>query len=183
VGGDSFDTVRAALLGNSATGSSNGRTFSTFIAGGYDFHIGQLRIGPATALQYSSATINGFSENGSIAPVKVSSDSQNSLRTDLGLRGWTEFRLAQIGLRPFIRAAWEHEHEESPLSVSAALVDIPGSSITILGPSLGRDSVVVNAGVAVEWTRIFSTYISYDGQLGRDRYDSNGLSGGLQISF
>jgi hypothetical protein len=33
----------------------------------------------------------------------------------------------------------------------------------------------MNAGVAVEWTRNFSTYISYDGQLGRDRYDSNGL--------
>jgi outer membrane autotransporter protein len=183
VGADSFDTVRAALLSSSATGSSNGHAFSTFIAGGYDFHIGQLRMGPTAALQYSSATIEAFSENGSIAPVMVSSNSQHSLRTDFGLRGWTEFHLAQLGLRPFFRTAWEHEYEESPLSVSAALVDIPGSSTTITGPSLGHDSVVVNAGVAVEWTRNFSTYISYDGQLGRDRYDSNGLSGGLQISF
>ena len=42
---------------------------------------------------------------------------------------------------------------------------------------------VVNAGVAVQWTRTFSTYVGYDGQLGRARYDSNGVSGGLQFSF
>ena len=63
---------------SNATGSSNGYVFSTFIAGGYDFHIGQLTIGPTAALQYSSEEINGFSENGSIAPVKVNSDTQDS---------------------------------------------------------------------------------------------------------
>ena len=108
-GADSFDTSRAALLGGNATGSSNGYVFSTFIAAGYDFHIGQLTIGPTAALQYSSTEINGFSENGSIAPVKVSSDTQDSLRTDLGFRAWYDIRIGQIGMRPFVRAAWEHE--------------------------------------------------------------------------
>jgi hypothetical protein len=41
----------------------------------------------------------------------------------------------------------------------------------------------VNAGVSVQWTSRFSTYVSYDGQLGRDRYDSNGVSGGFRIHF
>ena len=63
-GADSFDTSRAALLGGNATRSSNGYVFNTFIASGYDFHIGQLTIGPTAALQYSSTEINGFSENG-----------------------------------------------------------------------------------------------------------------------
>jgi outer membrane autotransporter protein len=182
-GGDSFNTSRAALLGGNATGSSNGYVFSSFIAGGYDFHIGQLTIGPTAALQYSSAEINGFSENGSIAPLRVSEDTQDSLRTDLGFRAWYDIHVGQIGVRPFVRAAWEHEYEYSALPISASLVDIPGPSTTIFGPSLGHDSAVVNAGVSVQWTRSFSTYVSYDGQLGRDRYNSNGVSGGLRFAF
>jgi outer membrane autotransporter protein len=182
-GGESFSTNRTALLGSNATGSSNGYVFSTFIAGGYDFHIGQLTIGPTAALQYSSAEINGFSENGSIAPLKVSEGTQDSLRTDLGFRAWYDINVGQIGVRPFVRAAWEHEYEYSALPISASLVDIPGPSTTIFGPGLGHDSAVVNAGVSVQWTRSFSTYVSYDGQLGRDRYNSNGVSGGLRFAF
>jgi len=182
-GADSFNTSRAAVLGGNATGSSNGYVFSTFIAGGYNFHVGQLTIGPTAALQYSSVEINGFSENGSIAPVKVSSDTQDSMRTDLGFRAWYDIHIGQIGMRPFVSAAWEHEYDYSALPISASLVDIPGAPVTVNGPSLGHDSAVVNAGVAVQWTRTFSTYVSYDGQLGRARYNSNGVSGGLRLSF
>ena len=56
-----------------------------------------------------------------------------------------------------------------------SLVDVPGSPVTISGPSLGHDSALVSAGVSVQWTRSLSTYVSYDGQLGRDRYNSNGM--------
>ena len=86
-------------------------------------------------------------------------------------------------MRPFVRAAWEHEYKESALPISARLVDISGPPTTVFGPSLGHDSAVVNAGVAVQWSACISTYVSYDGQLGRDRYDSNGVSGGFRISF
>ena len=41
----------------------------------------------------------------------------------------------------------------------------------------------MNAGVAVAWTPTISTYVSYDGQLGRGNFDSNGVSGGIKISF
>jgi outer membrane autotransporter protein len=50
-GADSFSTTRATFLGGSATGNSSGYVFSAFAAGGYDFHLGQLTIGPTAALQ------------------------------------------------------------------------------------------------------------------------------------
>jgi hypothetical protein len=77
----------------------------------------------------------------------------------------TIFRPGRIGVRPFVRAAWEHEFKESRLPISVHLVDIPSPPITLFGPSLGHDSAVVNAGVAVQWTPSFSTYVSYDGSL------------------
>ena len=88
-----------------------------------------------------------------------------------------------IGVRPFVRAAWEHDFNEGTVPVSARLVDIPGTPVTIFGPRLGHDSAMVNAGISVDWTKTISTYVSYDGQLGRDRYDSNGVSGGIRFAF
>ncbi|MEY2491346.1 MAG: hypothetical protein QOH24_297, partial [Verrucomicrobiota bacterium] len=46
-----------------------------------------------------------------------------------------------------------------------------------------HDSAVVDAGISVSWTPRISTYVSYNGLPGRDRYDSNGVSGGVRISF
>ncbi len=40
-----------------------------------------------------------------------------------------------------------------------------------------------SAGVSVQWTPAISTYVSYDGQLGHDRYDSNAVIDGIRISF
>ena len=113
----------------------------------------------------------------------VSSESQDSLRTDLGFRAYCDLKLGGITLSPFLRAAWEHEFNYSSLPVSARLADIPGAPTTVFGPTLGADSAVVNAGLSVQWTKTLSTYVSYDGQLGRSRYNSNGVSGGFSYAF
>jgi outer membrane autotransporter protein len=181
-GGSSFATSRAALQGF-ANGSSASQQLSTFLSAGYDCHFGRLTIGPAAAVQYSYVNINSFSEHGSVAPVTVAGDSEESWRTDLGFRAWYNFQIGRAGVRPFLRAAWEHEYKESRLPITAGLVGFSGPPTTVFGPSLGHDSAVVNAGFSVQWTPCISTYVSYDGQLGRDRYDSNGVSGGFQISF
>ena len=61
---------------------------STFISGGYDFHFGHLTVGPIAALQYTYVNIDGFSENGSLAPMQIQTDSADSLRTDVGFRAF-----------------------------------------------------------------------------------------------
>jgi outer membrane autotransporter protein len=69
------------------------------------------------------------------------------------------------------------------LPMTAGFADIPGSSATFFGPSEGHDSAIVSAGVSVHWTPTIATYVNYDGQLGRDRYDSNAVTGGVMVSF
>jgi T5SS/PEP-CTERM-associated repeat protein len=177
-----FESARPGLLGM-ANGSSDGGELSTYLAGGYDFHLGHLSIGPLAGLQYALAGLGGFTERGSVAPLKVSSDSQDSLVTDVGFRAVDNLPVGNVFLRPFVRVAWEHEYFYSSLPISAGLADISNSPATIAGPSVGHDSAVINAGLTVQWTARLSTYVSYDGQLGRSRYDSNGVSGGLRYAF
>jgi outer membrane autotransporter protein len=182
-GGSSFDTSRATVVGSRANGSSDTQQWSTFVSIGYDWRCGGLVIGPTFSAQYSSINMNSFVEHG-FAPLRVNETSHESWRTDLGFRCWYTAQIGKIGIRPFVRAAWQHEYRENGNPIPVTLVDILGATpVTVAGPSLGADSCTVNAGVSVQWNPTISTYISYDGQLGRDNFDSNGVSGGINIRF
>ena len=181
-GGNSYSSARSGL-GGLANGSTSGAEWSTFISGGYDFRLGHLTVGPIAALQYSYVNINGFSENGSLAPMQIQSNSVDSLRSDVGFRIFYQWQIGKIVLEPSLKAAWEHEYEYSALPITAGFAGIPGPSATFFGPNEGHDSAVVSAGVSAQLTPAISTYINYDGQLGRGNYDSNAVTGGFRISF
>jgi outer membrane autotransporter protein len=181
-GYNSYDSSRRGLQGN-ATGNSDGAEFGTFVSGGYDFHLGHLTMGPIASLQYTNVYLDGFREKGSLAPFSIHSDSEESLRSDIGFRASYQWQAGSVQVEPFLKATWEHEFKYSTLPITAGFADVSGPSATFLGPSEGHDSAVVDAGISVSWTKSISTYVSYNGLLGRERYDSNGVSGGIRISF
>jgi outer membrane autotransporter protein len=181
-GYNSYDSSRWGLQGN-ADGNSDGAEFSTFVSGGYDFHFGRLTVGPIASLQYTNVYVDSFREKGSLAPLSIHSDSEESLRSDVGFRASYQWQAGSVQVEPFLKATWEHEFKYSMLPITAGFAGVSGPSATFLGPSEGHDSAVVDAGISVSWTKSVSTYVSYDGLLGRDRYDSNGVGGGIRISF
>lgn len=181
-GYNSYDTNRQGLLG-SATGSTDGEEFSTYIGAGYNFHFGKFAIGPTAALQYTYVNVNSFNEQGSLVPLQIHSDSQDSLRTDLGFRASYTWHAGRVSIIPSLTAAWEHEYLYSALPITVSSPEFPGPSTTFSGPNEGHDSAIVNAGVGTQWTPTFSTYIGYQGQLGRDLYNSNAVTGNISFSF
>jgi outer membrane autotransporter protein len=113
----------------------------------------------------------------------IHSGSAESLRSDVGFRAFYQWQIGKLIVEPSLKAAWEHEYKYSALPVTAGFAGIPGPSATFLGPSEGHDSAVVSAGVSVQVTPAITTYVNYDGQLGRDNYDSNAVTGGVRIRF
>jgi outer membrane autotransporter protein len=181
-GYNSYDSRRPALAGV-ATGNTDGGELSTFVSGGYDFHLGQLTVGPIGSLQYTNVYLNGFSEQGSLAPLQIHSDSEESLRTDLGLRAFYRWKIGSRVVEPSIKATWQHEFKYSAIPITASFAEIPGPSATFVGPKEGQDSAILSAGFSIQWSPKILTYVNYDGQLGRTRYDSNAVTGGVSISF
>ena len=181
-GHNNYDSGRSSFLGI-ANGSTEGEEWSIFVSGGYDFHFGHLTIGPIAALQYTDVHVDGFTEKGSSAPLDVHSGSEESLRSDVGFRVFYGWQIGNIEIQPSLKAAWEHEYKYSALPITAGFAGIPGPSATFFGPSEGHDSAVVSAGVSVRFTPAISTYLYYDGQLGRGNYESNAVTGGVRISF
>jgi len=184
VGGgfNSYDTRRDALQGF-ANGSTDGAEFDTFVDVGYDATIGNWRFGPYATLAYTYVDLNSYTEHGSLAPLDIVSQHQDSLRTDLGFRAEYRIKAGGMELRPNVRAAWEHEYLYSALSIDARLASGAGDTFTVHGPSEGHDSAIIGAGVSAQLTQKLLLYLDYEGQIGRDHYDSHAVTGGLRWSF
>jgi fibronectin-binding autotransporter adhesin len=182
-GYNTYDTNRRALFGN-AIGNTDGSEWSGFISTGYDFHTRKnLTIGPVASLQYTSVNVSGFTEQGSLVPMSIHSGSEESLRTDIGFKASYQWQVGRAVVQPYFKAEWEHEFKYSALPVTASLAGFPGPDETFVGPVEGQDSAIVSAGVSVEWTPKVSSFVGYDGQLGRGRYDSNAVNGGVRVSW
>ena len=53
----------------------------------------------------------------------------------------------------------------------------------LFGPDEGRNSAIVSAGAAIQWTPQIATYVGYQGQLGRNNYTSNAITRVFSFSF
>ena len=180
-GYNSYSSSRQGLLG-SANGSTSGGEFSTWTESGYDFHFGNFTVGPMAALQYTLVDVDGFNESGSLLPLHVHSNQETSLRTDVGMRASYTWQVGNIQVIPTLMAAWEHEYFYSSQPITVSTPEFPGN-VKLFGPDEGRNSAIVNAGAAIQWTPQIATYIGYQGQLGRSNYTSNAITGGFSFLF
>jgi outer membrane autotransporter protein len=149
-------------------GSTSSGEFSIWSEAGYDFHFGNLTVSPLGALQYTLVHFVGFSEHGSFIPLQIHSDTETSLRTDLGARATYTCHFRSVLIIPGVRVAWEHEYFYSALPITLSSVDFPGRSPTLYGPAEGHDNTIINAGAAIQFTPRLSSYLGYQGELGRN---------------
>jgi outer membrane autotransporter protein len=181
-GYNSYDTRRDALNGN-AIGNTDGGDFNAFASGGYEFHCGGWTFGPIASLQYTYVDFSDFTESGSLAPLKIESKSQDSLRTNLGLSASYAWKTGSVLVTPNVRASWQHEYLYGALPIDAQFASGAGSVFTVHGPALGQDSAVIDAGLDVQWTPTIGTYFGYNGQVGRSNYDSHAVICSVHVAF
>jgi outer membrane autotransporter protein len=82
-----------------------------------------------------------------------------------------------------VRAAWQHEYGDAAYEIDSSFANGAGNTFTVNGPRIGRDSLLVGAGFAIQLNDRWATYFYYDGELGRTRYDSHNVSGGVRMAF
>jgi outer membrane autotransporter protein len=181
-GPSEYNSHRTALLGT-ASGDTEGGNLNVLVSGGYDWRKGNLSIGPTASFQYTYVSFGGFTESGSLAPLKFNDQHVDSIRTAFGGKASYDWKVGRVVIRPELRAAWQHEYGNSAYSIAASFANGAGTSFTVSSPKIGRDSLLRGAGVAVLWSDRISTYIYYDGELGRTNYDSHNVSAGVRITF
>jgi outer membrane autotransporter protein len=183
-GWNSYDTLRTGLQNLPVRGSTNGSEFNGLIAYGSDWTFGCFNIGTWSSLQYTNVSIDSFTEQGSLAPLEIQDQDEDSFRGTSGIRASYDIKAGRCAIvRPEVRAAWQHEYGDQAYPIDARFASGAGSIFRVHGPTIGRDAALVGAGLSVQWCSRFATYVFYDGVLGRANYDNNAVSGGLRFGF
>ncbi|HXP35134.1 MAG TPA: autotransporter domain-containing protein [Chthoniobacterales bacterium] len=189
-GWNSYENLRAAFLGV-AHSSTNGSEVNAMGAIGYDWsmnfnaanHPGSLTVGPIASVQYTNVNIDGFHETGSLIPLEFPGQSEDSLRSTIGGKLAICIQTDHgIMLRPEARVAWLHEYNDRSYPINARFIGCD-DLFTVRGPRIGGDAAQVTGGLTVQFNPMVALFAHYEGIFGRDNYDSNGVSGGLAISF
>jgi outer membrane autotransporter protein len=180
---NNYKTRRTALLGD-AIGSASGTQYNVLGALGYDWHMGCLNVGPRGTFQYTNVNIDSFGERGSLAPLDFPNQSEDSLQSTVGVRASYDLHSSsgKLIFRPELSVAWWHEYNDSAYPIDARFFDCP-SGFTVWGPSVGTDAAEIRAGASAQISRAFAVYVYYDGLLGRNNSNTNGVSGGFTWSF
>ena len=177
-----YSTRRSALRGD-ARGSENGGELNALFATGYDWKVGALTLGPTASFQYTYASLGSFTESGSLAPLHYGAQHGESLRSAVGAKASYDWKIGGVLIRPEVRAAWQHESGTTAYAINSSFAHGGGGTFTTHGPETGRDSLLVGAGFAVQWSERTSTYVYYDGELFRSNFDSHNISGGVRVAF
>ena len=177
-----YSTRRSALRGD-ARGSENGGELNALFATGYDWKVGALTLGPTASFQYTYASLGSFTETGSLAPLHYGSQHGESLRRAVGAKASYDWKIGGVLIRPEVRASWQHEYGTTAYAINSSFAHGGGGTFTTHGPETGRDSLLLGAGFAVQWSERTSTYVYYDGEIGRSNFDSHNISGGVRFAF
>ena len=183
MGYNSYSTVRQGL-GGDASGHTDGTEWSGLLSGGYDWHAKHWNFGPQVLFQYSSVSISKFTEQGSVAPLSISAQTQNEMYSQLGAH-LSYYKLTDNAreIVPSLSLAWRHDYQNGGIAVDSAFANGAGGLFTVHGPTLGTDSAVVGVGVSIQWSDTVSTYVNYSTDFGRTGYVMQNLNLGLCIGF
>jgi len=181
-GYSSYDLRRAALQGT-ARGDTDGGDLNALFGAGYDIKMGGFTFGPTASFNYTYVGMGEFTEHGSLAPMHFNSQGQESIRTAFGLKASYDCKIGHVVVKPELRAAWQHEYGDTDYALDSSFANGAGGTFTVNAPQIGRDSLLVGAGFAIQWSDRCSTYVYYDGELGRTNYDSHSVSGGVRVAF
>jgi outer membrane autotransporter protein len=183
VGGYSSYDLRRSGLEGTARGETDGGDLNVLFGAGYDFKRGNFTFGPTASFNYTYVGVGGFTESGSLAPLQFGSQAQESIRTAFGMKASYDWKVGGLLVKPELRAAWQHEYGDATYSIDSSFSQGGGGNFTVWGPRIGRDSFLLGAGFAIQVNERCSTYFYYDGELGRTRYDSHAVTGGVRVAF
>ncbi|MEP6668108.1 MAG: autotransporter domain-containing protein [Chthoniobacter sp.] len=178
----SYDNRRSAL-GGDARSDTDGGDLNVLIGTGYDIKAGALTFGPTASFNYTYTGVNGYTEHGSLVPLQVNGSHTESERLSLGFKASYEWHAGSVIVRPELRAAWQHEFGDVSSTVASSFAAGGGGTFDSVGTEIGRDSLLLGAGFAVQCSNRCTTFLYYDGELGRSHYISNAVTGGIRITF
>lgn len=147
---------------------------------GYRFDLGGLAAEPFARAAYVHLHTEGFDEEGGAAALSAGSDNQDMTFTTLGARAVARFSLGQSSVTAQGLLGWRHGFGDiSPQSMFA----LAGSAdFDIAGVPVGRDALLMEAGLKAALSDEVTLAVNYSGQTG-DGVEDHGVRGNLTFTW
>jgi len=171
------------FLGQTADSAPEGNEGVVNLDGGYDFRRGAFTFGPLAGLQYTHLTVDGYTENGSIADLSVNEQNADSLRSRLGGRVSYTFSHCGLTFTPHLDASWQHEFLDQSRGITSQFNDGGVGSFSVQTTNPSRDSALADLGLNAEINRTVTVFADYEVQAGQENYFGQSVQGGVKIGF
>lgn len=182
-----YDSERNVLMGTlfrKASASPDGLEISVMGAAGYDFEVGNFRVGPTVSLQYTYLSIDDYKESGAGAlNLDIDSQTADSLLVSLGVRAATLIELPKLRIIPELRLSFQYEAEDQERRITAQFLSGGGGKFGFNTTDIGQESALIGAGVTFLNHKNMSSFIDYTAEVGRTDYVAHYVRGGMRISF
>ncbi|WP_231502483.1 autotransporter serine protease [Herbaspirillum sp. RV1423] len=161
------------------------RMFSAYTEAGYTLALPgrAVVLTPFVQISYDGLKRGGFSETGGSFGLRADSQSYHQTAGLLGVRGNTSFNWSAGKSIVSAYASWQHAASRGNLDFRAAFSGVPGSSFTVQGVGLPRNSGWTGIGISTEINRKWSWYANYDGQFANGNQVNHVVVVGLRISL
>jgi outer membrane autotransporter protein len=172
----SIETSRNVIFpgfSDSVKGGYDGRTTQVFGELGYAMHYRALLFEPYAGLAYVRVSTDGFTESaGSAALTGLAANTDTSFAT-VGVRA--SVPLATAWSATVLKGGLGWRHAFQGVVPTAELAFAGGTPFTTAGAPIGRDALVVEAGLEAAWSNDVIVGIAYSGQ-----YASNASDHGIK---
>ncbi|MCE0522407.1 MAG: autotransporter outer membrane beta-barrel domain-containing protein [Methylacidiphilales bacterium] len=174
--------INIGTLAGTNRGAPQGNQYTGNLTGGYEFHYGHLKIGPTASAQYVNLGINSFSEQGPTA-LNVSSQSDQSFRSQLGLEARYAVQTGSVLLTPHLSATWQHEFLDNSNGITSQFNQIGSGSFTVQTTQTERNSAFIDAGLDADVVHNVTLFTDYQTEVGQANYFGQSVQAGVKISY
>jgi autotransporter-associated beta strand protein len=173
--------IKFGTINRTAASDYHAYDLSTYIGGGYNFHINEWTMTPTTSIQYICYRRGDFEESGAgAAGLDLDAATSESLCGKLGVTLSTVTKLYGTQIVPELFAGWAHEFMDDE-DIRAKFIQGTAKFTTGVDDEWD-DSVYFGAGISALLKKNTSAFVRYEGECSSGN-SMNSLNVGITILF
>ncbi|WP_339651608.1 autotransporter domain-containing protein [Halopseudomonas pelagia] len=174
------------LLSQRFDGETDASFYGARLLGGYDFNLGQVRVGPMVGADYTRYSVDSFSEKGDLrTALDYGSEKFDSIELSLGARAFGAVALSKgMLLQPYASLVWVEEVGDG-LSDSFQFVSRGDGLVRGAEGLPGADKhfARVKVGAQLAVSANFGVFAETTARAAHDDGDQSGYAVGAQLLF
>ncbi|WP_329742105.1 autotransporter domain-containing protein [Dyella sp. A6] len=172
-----------ALQRNESASKADGSHLGGGLNGGWWFHVSSLRTGPFANIEWETAKVNGYAEDGNDSSAMwFGRQQRDALISTLGWRLEGTWKVNQATLSPCVSVAWNHDSKAKPEMITAGLNSMNGS-FEMPGFNPDKSWGTATLGISAKFDSNITTWIGYNGRFADSSQKYSSVNLGFRVGF